>query len=762
MAIFTRTVYLLIKDNLVNKKINCSLGLLFTSLFATCVYADELIGELNDSSFYVVTPTTIEENVHDTPAATTVISGDEILRRGITRIEDIFRYVPGMSVLRGDSNTSRVAYHGTNNENPRRMLILINGKTIPYNENLQWVRWETMPFGIGDIKKIEVIRSPSNAIYGGNAAQGTINIILKEAVAGRGEVGGFYGSQDTGEVNLRANILKNERASIYFSAGHRQSQGYDEDFISAEDRLFGSTPFDGELTIENEWTKAHDDYDVNYISLSSDIYLGDNTRLEVLTGYSEFDNSNRTVNVSFEFVEQNDPDHSIETDLTGKQFYITANLDHIIDETKEIELYVSGSRHEDVDEWNDCRDFNLSYWDESYNLYEFGGVPFVNRVYFPTLRQQFDPSTLTNEELAVWGPWAARIGADPAAAFSRDICADWRLGVVADRATIQGLFKWAPHDSTKLVIGGGAKHYDLDSQTLYGGSVREDRYNLLFNLTNFAGPVTSHLGLYAEHFSLNDDVYFSPRLAINYRFSDFHSVKVIHAISHSDPPILAREAQWQFDNSFSRSGNGATEGTFFWHVFGDSDVEAEKITSTSLVFVGKSRTNPFSYDLKVFKEDLDNLIPALFDIFTWNPSNSSSAEQKGVEMTFRWNDVDNNSIGVTASYIDNDTDTEVEQSLHSQWIVGSHATYKLADATFLTLQYNRNEIAEVEYDELSLNLNTDILLGDSVLTLGGNMTYYFQDQHLKFYKRPINQEYRAFYTRYDDRLHTSLSAVLKF
>lgn len=744
------------------KKNIITLGFFGVASISMVANADDLIGELNDSSFYVITPTTVEENVHDTPAATTVISGQEIQRRGITRIEDIFRYVPGMSVLRGDTNTSKVSYHGTNAENPRRMLILINGKTIPFNENLQWVRWETMPFGVGDIEKIEVIRSPSNALYGGNAAQGTINIILKESIDGNGEVGGFFGSQDTGEINVRANLLKTTQASVYFTAGHRESEGYDEDFISTEDRLFGSTPFDGELTIENEWTEAHDEYDVNYLSLSADLYLAENTQLEVLAGYSEFDNVNRTVNVSFEFVEQNDPDHSTATDLFGEQYYLTFNLDHIIDGTKELELYASLSRHEDNDEWNDCRDFNLSYWDESYELYEFGGVPFVNRVYFPTLRQQFDPSTLTNEELAVWGPWAARIGADPAAAFSRDICADWKLGVVADRASLQSLFKWAPHESTKLVLGAGAKHYDLDSQTLYQGSVREDRYNLLFNLTNFVGNFTSHIGLYAEQFSLNNDVYFSPRFALNYKINDYHSVKAIHAIAHSDPPILAREAQWQFDNNFTRSGDGATEGTFFWHVFGDPEVEAEKITSTSLVFVGKNRTNPFSYDLKIFKEDMDNLIPALFDIFTWNPSNTSSADQEGVEIGLRWNDIENNSVGFTASYIDNDTDTEVERSLYSQWIVGAHATYRLAEKTFVTVQYNRNEIAEVEYDELNLNLNTDIPLGKSVLNLGGNLTYYFQEEHLKYFKRPINQEYRAFFTRYDDQLHATLSAVVKF
>lgn len=728
----------------------------------TSSYGDSLIEGLNDKSFYVITPTTIKESVHDTPAATTVITGDEIIRRGIRRFEDIFRYVPGMSVLQGDGNTSKVAYHGTNNENPRRMLLLINGKTIPFNENLQWVRWETMPFSLNDIDRIEVIRSPSNAIYGGNAAQGTINIILKDSIEGHGQITAVYGSQQTKELNLRTNIVKNENALLYFTAGHRQSGGYDEDFISREDRLFGSTPFDGNIIIENEWTQAHDEYDVNYLSLNSEIYLGKNTKLEILSGYSEFDNNNRTLNVSFEFVEQNDPDHSVRTNLFGEQYYLTLDFEHIIDSSKEFELFISGSRHEDNDEWNDCRDFNLSYWQESYNLYEFGGVPFVNRIYFPTLRQEFDPSTLTQEELAVWGPWAARIGADPSAAFARDICADWRLGVVADRITTQGLFKWAPHDTTKLVIGGGAKYYDLYSETQYSGSVREERYNILFNLSNYLGPFTSHIGLYGERFSLNDDIYFSPRIALNYKINNFHSIKAIHAISHSDPPILAREAQWQFDNTVTRSGSSEVNGTFFWHVFGDRNVEAEKITSSSIVLVGKNRSTPLSYDLKIFREELDNLIPSLFDIFTWNPSNSSLAKQKGGEFSIKWERTRSSSFNLTGSYIDNDTDTEVEQSLHSRWILGAYYTHKVGNDTFITTHFNHNEIVDVSYDELNFNLNTLIPIGNLSLSLTTSLGYFFQDEHLKYYKRPINQEYRPFFTRYDSRFYSSVSISLNF
>lgn len=726
------------------------------------LHSDELIGELTDSSYYVVTPTTIQENVHDTPAAVTVIQGDDLIRRGVSRLEDIFRYVPGMSVLIGDRNTSKVAYHGTNNENPRRMLILIDGKTIPFNENLQWVRWETMPFGVGDIEKVEVVRSPSNALYGGNAAQATVNFILKDSISGRGEIGGRYGSQDTKEINLRTNLVRNERAKVYFSAGHRESSGYDEDFISANDRLVGSTPFDGSIDVENEWREAHDDYNVDYFSLNSSIYLGSNTELDVFAGYSKFDNTNRTVNVSFEFVEEVDPDHSVKTSIYGEQYYLTVNLDHKIDLTKELSLSVSGSRQEDNDEWSDCRHFNLSYWQETYDLYDFNGEDFFNQVYFPTLQQRFDPSSLSPQELAVWGPWASRIGADPAAAFARDVCADWELGVVADRVTAQGLFKWSPNDTTKLVIGGGAKYYDLDSQALYGGNIREDRYNVMFNLTNFIGPFTSHLGVYAEEFSLSDDVYISPRLALNYKLNNYHSVKLIHAVSHTDPPILAREAKWQFDTIFTRHPTGEDAGTFYWHVFGDEEVEAEKITSSSLVFVGQSRTNPISYNVKIFKEKLDALIPSLLDIFAWDPSNTSYSKQEGVEFSLNWQTISNNSAGISASYIDNKSETEVEQSLHSQWIAGAYLTKKLSESLFLTAQFNHNEIVDVEYDELNLYLKMDVPIGDLAIQFGASLTYYFQDEHLKYYKRPINQEYRAFYTRYDSQVHGALDAKLLF
>ena len=130
-----------------------------------------------------------EESSFETPLSVTVVTATEIANSGATTIEEIFRLVPGMIVRQESNGNFDVHVRGLDNVPPSNFtffsentmtLVLLDGQKM-YNHLNGGVFWETLPIGVNDIEKIEIVRGPSTALYGPNAATGVINIVTKKA-----------------------------------------------------------------------------------------------------------------------------------------------------------------------------------------------------------------------------------------------------------------------------------------------------------------------------------------------------------------------------------------------------------------------------------------------------------------------------------------------------------------------------------------------------------------------------------------------------
>lgn len=64
-------------------------------------------------------------------------------------------------------------------------LVMINNRIV-YNDVFGGTLWDVLQVGIDDVDKIEVVRGPSAALYGPNAATGVINIITKKPYKQKG------------------------------------------------------------------------------------------------------------------------------------------------------------------------------------------------------------------------------------------------------------------------------------------------------------------------------------------------------------------------------------------------------------------------------------------------------------------------------------------------------------------------------------------------------------------------------------------------
>ena len=142
-----------------------------------------------------------------TPAAVTVITGEDIRRAGHRSLAEALRMVPGMYVGRLNSSSWIVGSRGmaASAITANRYLVVIDGR-IAHDPLLSTTFWDSNDRVIDDIERIEVIRGPGATLWGQNAMNGVISVITRDA---RETVGTF----------ARLGVGDNDRALGAFRQG---------------------------------------------------------------------------------------------------------------------------------------------------------------------------------------------------------------------------------------------------------------------------------------------------------------------------------------------------------------------------------------------------------------------------------------------------------------------------------------------------------------------------------------------------------------
>jgi len=137
------------------------------------------------------------QRLSETPAATFVITQDDIARSGATSIPDLLRMVPGFDVAQLSRNLWAVSARGFNGRWSNKLLVMIDGRTV-YSELFGGVRWDVQDVALDDIERIEVTRGPGGTLWGANAVNGIVNIITKHPVDTQGMLATVSHGESTG------------------------------------------------------------------------------------------------------------------------------------------------------------------------------------------------------------------------------------------------------------------------------------------------------------------------------------------------------------------------------------------------------------------------------------------------------------------------------------------------------------------------------------------------------------------------------------
>lgn len=170
-------------------------------------------------------------SARESPSIISIVTEEEIRNSGARDLIDVLRLVPGIDFGLDVEGVVGIGVRG-NWAHEGKVLLLFDGQEM--NE----VMFATTQFGnhypVDQIKRIEIIRGPGSAIYGGFAEYGVINIVSRQGADINGAtLSGIYGQlqSDFGRRNVNVGVgqkIKDFEYSIQATIGeaNRSDQDY--------------------------------------------------------------------------------------------------------------------------------------------------------------------------------------------------------------------------------------------------------------------------------------------------------------------------------------------------------------------------------------------------------------------------------------------------------------------------------------------------------------------------------------------------------
>jgi iron complex outermembrane receptor protein len=119
-----------------------------------------------------------KQTVYSSPSTVSIISRTQLLNMGVFDLQTLLNYVPGFQSTRDieQGTANRVTSRGRSTALSESVLIQIDGNKINdlYTGGISIIN---RMLSLGNVDRIEIIRGPGSALYGGNAFLGVVNIV---------------------------------------------------------------------------------------------------------------------------------------------------------------------------------------------------------------------------------------------------------------------------------------------------------------------------------------------------------------------------------------------------------------------------------------------------------------------------------------------------------------------------------------------------------------------------------------------------------
>lgn len=204
------------------------------------------------------------ERLSDVPASVFVITGEDIRRSGATSLPEALRLAPNLHVAQVYNGGYAISPRGFNGNAANKLLVLIGGRSV-YTPLFSGVFWDVQDVMLEDVDRIEVINGPGGTLWGTNAVNGIINVILRPAAQTQGGlVAGGAGSREAGASVRYGGRLANG-GSWRAYAKHTHQRHHE----TASGALVDDERRHTQAGLRAEWQSGRD-----HFTVSGDAYVG--------------------------------------------------------------------------------------------------------------------------------------------------------------------------------------------------------------------------------------------------------------------------------------------------------------------------------------------------------------------------------------------------------------------------------------------------------------------------------------------------------
>ncbi len=212
----------------------------FTYLSSPMAYAQD--GATTTLDEIVVSARKRDESLQDVPLAVSAFGVEDIANRGIRSVEDVARYVPGLSFAKAfGRSTDRPVIRGQGNVLAGVQFGVESGAA--YFVDGIYYPGDLSSLDLANVERVEVIRGPQAALYGRNTYSGAINFVTK-GIADEfgGTVRARYGADNDQEIYATVHGPLGDRVSASLTGRY---YSYDGEYTNV---VTGQTVGDEETT----------------------------------------------------------------------------------------------------------------------------------------------------------------------------------------------------------------------------------------------------------------------------------------------------------------------------------------------------------------------------------------------------------------------------------------------------------------------------------------------------------------------------------
>ena len=189
----------------------------------------------------IVTAQKVEQRIEDVPITISATSGKRIRELGITDLDELSKYVPGLLIQEQSANNPGIVIRGITSDSGSaqqgpRVTLYYNGVDISRSRGSYQA--------IYDLERIEVIKGPQATLFGTASAVGAISLVSARPREGfSGEITGGYGNFNQtligGFINVGSDVLAARIAGEW-----RTRDGYVENLsANQEEDLYAQNQF---------------------------------------------------------------------------------------------------------------------------------------------------------------------------------------------------------------------------------------------------------------------------------------------------------------------------------------------------------------------------------------------------------------------------------------------------------------------------------------------------------------------------------------